>query len=297
MATKNLKAKDTKTDKSVIARSDDGTIQITFTIPWKEIEAKQSEAAASLAQDIEVPGFRRGKAPLDAAKTKIPEDKLLQETLSKILPKLISEAITEYKIRPIIYPRFELVSAIENEDWQVRATTCEVPNIDLGDYKAVAKAAIAEDKIWIPGKDEKAKKLSNTEKEQKVIDALLQSIKIVVPQILIDEEANSRLSALLSKLEKLGLNLDSYLASIGKTPQEIRSEYSEQAKNALALEFLLSRIAEMENINPTDSDIEAALKTAKVSANDSPAGNADQKRVIAEILKRRMVLDNLISGV
>jgi hypothetical protein len=37
---------------------------------------------------------------------------------------------------------------------------------------------------------------------------------------LIDEEVNSRLSKLLERIEKLGLTLESYLSSIGKTAQD-----------------------------------------------------------------------------
>ena len=56
---------------SVIARSDDGTVQITFTIPSVVIKKEEDLALVHLAQDLEVPGFRKGKAPIEKVREKI----------------------------------------------------------------------------------------------------------------------------------------------------------------------------------------------------------------------------------
>ena len=74
---------ETESIESVIAKSDDGTIQITFTIPYKEIQKSREEAALELGKDIEVPGFRRGMATLEKVIEHIPQNTLLEKTLSK----------------------------------------------------------------------------------------------------------------------------------------------------------------------------------------------------------------------
>ena len=69
---KTVKSKTKKTTKStnkassdaVLAKSADGTIQITFTIPWKEILQNRTKAAEELGKNLDIPGFRKGKAPL-----------------------------------------------------------------------------------------------------------------------------------------------------------------------------------------------------------------------------------------
>ncbi|MCH7641262.1 hypothetical protein IID22_03635, partial [Patescibacteria group bacterium] len=255
-----MPAKKTTTPKpteanSIIARSEDGTIQITFTIPWSDIERSRNEAIDALGKDIEIPGFRKGKAPKDKLLEKIPQNTLVEKTLVGILPKLFSDAVTKHNITPAIYPKFEVLKASENENWQVRAVTTEIPNINFGDYKKVVTGKGKAKKIWTPSsaasKDSKSaleeeKEPSRQEKEQEVIKLLIANIKVDIPKILIEEEVNSRLSRLLQRIEKLGLTLESYLASVGKNAKQLRQEYEDQSINALRLDLILTGIAKKE---------------------------------------------------
>jgi FKBP-type peptidyl-prolyl cis-trans isomerase (trigger factor) len=162
-----------------------------------------------------------------------------------------------------------LVSAEEGKDWQIRGTTCELPEVTLGDYKKEIAGALRADSIIVPGKSDDAKPLSaeasRAKKEGIVIKTLLSSVKITIPKILIEEEADSRLSSLLSRLEKLGLALESYLASIGKKAEDLRADYATQAREAIALDLILSKVAEAENIKIGEKEIDAALGMSQIS--------------------------------
>ncbi len=275
---------------SVIAREDDGNIQITFTIPFALIQKAQAETVEEMAKDTEVPGFRRGKAPLDKVREKIPANTLLEHSLGHILPLALSDAVKEHNLKIAIYPRFELVSAKDGEPWQIRGITCELPEVDLGDYKKAIQGVAAASSIVVPGKENK-KELAPEEKEQLVIKTLLETIKIKVPKILIEEEVAGRLSSLLARLEKLGLALESYLTSVGKNPDSLKAEYETQARDSIALDLALSKIAEEENLKINEKDIEGALKVAQDSnPNENPE---DRKRLLTSILKRREALSFL----
>lgn len=290
--------KETISSSSTVARSDDGTIQITFTIPYSDINKVQEEVAQEIGKDIEVPGFRKGMAPISKIIDHVSKQSLLEKTLSKILPRLVADAINEHKITPSIYPKFELVKAVEGEDWQIRAITCELPKIELGDYKKEISGIARAKSLWTPGKsNEKDKKEPTREdKEQEVIKILLEKVNLKVPHILIDEEANSRLSKLLERIEKLGLSLESYLASIGKTADVLRNEYESQAKSAIALDLILTEIASKENIIVVPKEVDAAIDASKADPKlakdlDTP----ERRRFIEVILKRRKALDSLIA--
>lgn len=293
------KKKSTKTSSASLAKSDNGTIQITFTIPFSQIKKTREEAGSEIGKDVQVPGFRKGKAPLDKIISQIPENTLIEKTLAKILPKLLAEAINEHKIKPAIYPKFELVKAVEGEDWQVRAVTCELPEINLGDYKKTIAGALRAKAIWTPDSaktvgDKSDKKMSKEEKEQEVIKTLLETVKITVPSLLVDEEVNHRLSNLLARLEKLGLTLETYLPSIGKTAETLRAEYEKQAKEVLTLDLILNKIAEKEKIEVSQEQIQETIKASAADPKlaeklDTP----EQRRLIESILKRRAALDSL----
>ena len=283
------------TKNSVVAKSDDGTIQITYTIPFGKISKIKEQVALGLAKDIELPGFRKGKAPLDKILENIPENTLLEKTLSKILPQLFADTIKEQKIKPAIYPKFELVSAKDNEDWQIRATTAEIPDINLGNYKDKVKGTLRSGGLWKPG-DDKKKELSREEKEQVVIKTLLDNIKLEIPKVIIESEVNSRLSKLLDQIEKLGLTLESYLASINKTSEQLRTEYERQAKEAVALDLILAKIAQVEKIKVSEPEINAAIGAS--SADPKLAKELDtpeKRRLVESILLKRHALSKLTS--
>jgi FKBP-type peptidyl-prolyl cis-trans isomerase (trigger factor) len=284
---------------SVIARETDGNIQITFTVPFSLIKTAEDETIKEFAKDAEIPGFRRGMAPLSKVAEKIPQTKLIEHSLSHILPKALSEAVTENKLKIAVYPKFELVSAKENEPWQIRGVTCELPEVVLGDYKKAITGAGRASSLWTPdkGKPEEKKEPTREEKEQTVIKALLDNVKVTIPRILIEDEADSRLSNLLARLEKLGLALESYLSSIGKSAEDLRADYANQAKDAISLDLILSKVAETEGIKIEPKEVDAAIGINQAAAqikNESEEELASRKRLVESILKRRAALDFLI---
>jgi FKBP-type peptidyl-prolyl cis-trans isomerase (trigger factor) len=279
---------------SVIAREDNGNVQITFTIPNSIVKAAEDETIKEFAKDAEIPGFRKGMAPLSKVAEKISQSRLIEHSLSHILPKALAETVTENKLKIAVYPKFELISAKEGEDWQIRGITCELPEISLGDYKTAVGGALRAESIIVPGT---TNEVSAEKKEQAVIKALLSSVKVSIPQILIEDEADSRLSNLLARLEKLGLALESYLASIGKKPEDLRADYAKQAREAIALDLILSRIAAEEDIKVDPKEIDGAMgmsQTANQVKDQSTEDLEQRRRLIESILKRRAALDFLL---
>ncbi len=279
---------------STFARESNGNIQITFTIPFEIVKKAQDETIAEMAKDIEIPGFRKGMAPLSKVSEKIEKGHLIEHSLSHILPKALADSVEENKLKIAIYPKFELIKAKENEAWEIKAVTCELPEINLGDYKKEITGILRADSLIIPGKDKgeesHSAEASRDKKEAKVIEAVLKNVEVKIPQILIEEEADSRLASLLARLEKLGLALENYLASIGKKPEDIRAEYANQAREAISLDLILSKIAEEEKIEVPESEIEEAIKVGQIK-DESP----ERKRLITSILKRRKALDFLVN--
>src|SRR3989344_6621592 len=284
--------------ESVLAREADGTIQITFTIPFSIIKSEQEEALAHLAKEVEIPGFRKGNAPLEKARESISSASLIEHALSHILPKALGDALTKFKIKPLIFPKFELIKAKDGEDWQIRGVTCEMPEIKLGDYQKAIKGTLSASSIWTPnkGKGEAPKEKSKEEKEQEAIKTLLALSEITIPKPLVDEEVDARLSGLLERTERLGLSLEKYLASIGKNPETLRSEYETQAREALKLDLVLTKIAEEKDIKVSESEIDAAIKETVSGENSYDLLNTpERRRLVGSLLRKRRALDSLVS--
>jgi FKBP-type peptidyl-prolyl cis-trans isomerase (trigger factor) len=292
--TKSIK----KINPWVLAKTSDGTIQITYTIPFATIKKELDHVLHEFAGKINVPGFRKGKAPITKVREKVPQNELYEHTLSHILPSLLGETIQKEKLKLAIYPKFQLISAEDNKDWQVQAISCEVPEFELGDYKKDIVGAARTGALWTPdkgSKEEKPKELTTEQKEQIVIETLIKTVKINIPNVLVQEEVNSRLSKLLERIEKLGLSLEQYLASLGKNAESIRDEYEKQAIQALTLDMVLLKIAEIEKLEASDKDVEDAINQAVTSGGSGQFNTPEQRSVVHTVLKKRKTLEKLTS--
>lgn len=274
-----------------IAKTDDGTVQVNFSIPKADIDKAQEKALAELTKNVTVAGFRKGNAPVEKAKAKIDPGQLLEKTLGSILPEAYTKAITENKIKPIIYPKFEIMKQGDpnngDDTWEVQAKVAELPQVDLPNYKEIVAGAIRSASL--------TKEPTKQEKEEIVIKTLLESVKIKIPRIIIDEEVNARLSQLLERTEKLGLKLEQYLASIGKTEQSLREEYEKQVTDGITLELTLNKIAEIEKTEVAETEVTEAIKQAGIQTegHEGHSHIDEQKAMIRSVLKRRIVLDQL----
>jgi FKBP-type peptidyl-prolyl cis-trans isomerase (trigger factor) len=281
---------------STVAREADGTIQITFRLPQEVVKPTEEKALAEMAKEVTVSGFRKGNAPLNKVKEILHKEDLIKKTLGLILGKAISEAIDEHKIKPVVYPRIEVLKADELTPWEVRATTCELPFVNLGSYKETFRTLGKSKTIWTPEKGKaEDKEPTREEKEQLAIKTLIETVTFPVPRILIEEEVEDRLAQLLSRIEKLGLTLEGYLGSLGKTIEALRDEYQLQAKNTIALELILETIAKEEKIEVTEKQIDEVIEAAKADPQiTAQVNNPEQRKIIASILKRRGALDSVL---
>ncbi len=278
-----------------IKRLEDKTIELTLSIPWEDIQKTYSEVVDEFVKETELPGFRKGKAPREAVEAKLDKNKVYEEVMQHIIPKVYSEAVEKEKLHPVVMPKITLTEAKEGSDWKVLAITCERPEITLSDYKkAVSEAKSAKaNKIWVPGQEptkeeqEKDKKISLDE----LLAAVFTTIKATLPAILIDQEVNHLLSDLVDQTKKLGLTVEQYLTSTGRTADGIRHEYEEQAKRTLTLEFALEDIADKEGILVSDDEIDTVIKTAK--SPEEKASLEKQRYYLATILRRQKTIDML----
>jgi len=279
---------------SALNKLPDGTIELTINIPWKRVSLTYQKKLEQLAKVVDVKGFRKGKAPLKMVEKQLNKTTVYQEILKEIIPNLYLETVKEYKLKPIVNPQVSVISLEENKDWQIKAVTCEIPEIKLGKYKEEIRKALASDKIWIPGKDkEKQAQESESKKLGKIFKTLIGSIKFEVPEILIQEEANKMLSKLIDQTNQLGLTLEQYLASSGKTADQIKKEYQAQAQQTIKLELILSKIADEEKVKVTNDQVEKMIKSIPEKETQKSFKSEAQKAYIRQILRKRQVIDNL----
>ena len=287
---------------SVIARQEDGTIQLIITIPASEVTHGKGEVTDKFAQELEVSGFRKGNAPRDIVESRIDKRKLQEEVLKQLLPKAYLKAVEDHKLRPIMSPKIHVQKLEEGNDWVFTAFTCEMPDVNLGPYKAEIKKVTAKSKIIIPGQEsfdighsaELSRSPQGKQEQPKfedIIKTLLESVDVKIPLVLLEHEADRLLAQTLDEIKRLGLTLDQYLASTKRTPDDLRTEYMTKAGNDLKLEFVLQKIAQDEQITVEETEIDEAVQKAK---DPKERENLEKNRyLLASILRQQKTLDFL----
>ncbi len=96
----------------------------------EEIEQAKRSAYKKLAGRVNVPGFRKGKAPYEIGARFVGEGRLLEEALDELMQKDLDEFLAKEKIDPITRPDVKLDKLDENE--VVLTFTVEfLPDVDV----------------------------------------------------------------------------------------------------------------------------------------------------------------------
>lgn len=270
---------------STMQREKDGTIKLTITLPVAAVKKAQQAVIEDTVKNAELPGFRKGKAPKKLVEENIAAQKLQEEVLKQLLPQAYMEAVKTHNIRPVMNPKIQVEKIEADKDWVFVATTCEMPKIELKDYKKRIQDVTAKSKIVIPGKEQKEPSLDE------IMKAFVAGVDVQIPHILIHQEADRLLAQTLDEIKRLGLTLDQYLASTGKTPDRLRSEYEAKAVADMTFEFALQKVAEVEKITIEEKEIEEALQKAKDPEERSRLES--NRYLLASILRQQKTLDFL----
>ncbi|MBI2029391.1 hypothetical protein HYT02_03180 [Candidatus Gottesmanbacteria bacterium] len=278
---------------SAVERLPKSTIKITITLPWNEVKNTYEHVMEEVIATAEVSGFRKGKAPRKLVEDKIDKTKVYQEVIQHIVPKTYADSVKQHDLKPIVSPRITITKAKENEDWQFEALTCEQPPVVLGKYKEEIAKLKATKKIWVPGKD--IKKQEEEEKKgvelSQVLRVLLNSAQVEIPDMLVENQANKKLSELVDQVRTLGMTVEQYLMSKGITSEQLRAQYAREAEETLKLEFILESIADLEKVVISDKEIDEAINAVKDEKERANLGA--QRYYISMILRRQKTLDSL----
>lgn len=279
---------------SALNRSTDGTIELTITIPRNKVSEAYQKTLAQVAKGIEIKGFRKGKAPLNKVEEKIGKTKIYEEVLKTLIPEVYLEAVKEHNLKPIVNPQISVISLAEGKNWQIKAITCELPNVDLSDYKEGIRKVLASEKIWVPGKKkEEVTEEKESDRLRKIFQTLLNTVKVQIPELLIQDEVARMLSRLIDQTGRLGLTVEQYLSSVGKTSDQLRQEYRQQAEESIKLELILSTIADQEKIEVSDEETKRMIEASPDEKTRKEMDTPIQRTYIRQLLRKRKVIDNL----
>ena len=382
-------------------------VALTIEVETGKVAQAVDRAYREYSKYVSVPGFRKGKAPLNFVKQRVPETDVRQRTAELLVEPAYAEALEQEAIEPFAQPKLELMQLefaekpfifkaiiplrpevelgpytgltveknkyelndenVETQMQRMRERAAEYPVVErpvqMGDLVVAELSALVDIRPEaaevrptmieigadnIPGfddnlvgmakeeektftltypdtypdtelaneeaeftvkineihekqipelNDDLAQKLSNgrfqtlgefrsalqtdmekslvanadSEADSKLIDQIIAGSTIKYPPVLVEAEVDDEVKALLAQIERQGIELDDYLQQVGKTREQIVSEFTEGAKKRIEIGLLLGKVADAESLMLTESDVEAALAERAGEERTSPA--------------------------
>ena len=117
---------------------DTNRYQLEITVDGEKFREAIREAYKKNSKKINVPGFRRGKAPLHIIETYYGTEIFFEDALNLLYNDLVDEAITESGLKVINDKMdFEMVSISKEDGADFKVSVTTYPEIEIGDYKGL----------------------------------------------------------------------------------------------------------------------------------------------------------------
>lgn len=111
----------------------DATLKIT--LPAEEVNKGFKKAVAKIAGQVNIPGFRKGKAPRNIIEMHYGKEAVKQEAFELVANQCYTEALEQEKMIPVSDPKVEDSVFEENKDMELTIKVTLKPEVKLGDYK------------------------------------------------------------------------------------------------------------------------------------------------------------------
>ncbi len=265
-------------------------------IPKKQIEKFREKAVEELSKKVEVPGFRKGKAPKEVILKNLSERQILEETAKQAFTNIILDIIKKEKLELFGEPSVEPIEISFDKPWRLKVRIPLKPKITLPDYKKIVEKVKGEAKasqIWTPGKtkNEREEKMQKDILLNKILNQILKETKIELSEVIVDQEVKRRLAGLIEDVRKAGLTLEDYLKARNTDIETLKERYKKEVLDTYKLELVLEEIANKENIQVNDSDLQKALKIDK----EKLVQNKQLQYYWAAVLRKQKTLEFLLS--
>ncbi|MCN0180268.1 trigger factor [Salinispora arenicola] len=371
--------------KSTVETLSPTRVRLAIEVPFVELEPSLKKAYREIGQQVQVPGFRRGKVPAVVIDQRVGRGTVLNEAVQEAIPQNILAAVREHDLKTLGRPEVEITEFTDGDSLNFTAEVDVRPELTLPDLstvevtvdelkiddseideqvqslrerfatlKTVDRAAGEGDFVQIdlnatvdgeevpggsasnlshevgskqllPGLDEavvglaagasttfttqlvggdhagrdaevsvtvrtvKEKELPELDDEfaelasefdtmaelrddvrervtrgkrveqiyaarDKALEQIVEAADVPAPEGVVREEVESRKTAMVDQLERIGASMEEYLAAEEKTEEQIDTELTEAAVQGVKIQLLLDTVADAEDVQVSDDE-------------------------------------------
>jgi FKBP-type peptidyl-prolyl cis-trans isomerase (trigger factor) len=235
------------------SQNPDKTFIINVTFEKTEISDTYNKVINSAKSDFSHKGFRKGKVPLDIVKDNLSESRIIEEILTSLVTKIYSQIVTEKHLHPIIQPQIRIVNPPLdlNKEWQIEITSCELPEITI-DPKYESEI----NKINLASKND-------SDRLNQTIGYLIKHSQTTIPELLIKNDVNNKLSQLVDQTKSAGITINDYLKSKNLTLEKYQSDLRTQIIQEWITNLAIDSIAKTHNLIVSEKEADEVISKNK----------------------------------
>ena len=126
--------------------------------PYEEVDKSIDKKIEDITPTVSLPGFRKGKAPLNIIKKKY-ESRIIGEVIEKIVQEKTKKLLEEKKLKPFRLPKVEITKYKKDEPVEINVKIDIQPELKICSFLSLIKNAFSAHKGWdVAWKDPTPKK-------------------------------------------------------------------------------------------------------------------------------------------
>ena len=130
---------------------DQHKVQLTIDVPAEVVVKGVKQAVARIANQVKIPGFRKGKAPRRIIEMHFGKEAVAGEAQDIVINQALNDAIMQEKLIAVTTPEVKQERFSETEGAAFTATFVKQPKVKLGEYKGLSakhvKPEISDDQV------------------------------------------------------------------------------------------------------------------------------------------------------
>jgi trigger factor len=136
--------------KSTVETLSPTRVKLSVEVPFDELKSSLDKAYRSIAQQVSIPGFRKGKVPPRLIDQRVGRAAVLEEAINDAIPQHYSAAVREHEVKVLGQPDVNVTELADNEKVAFTAEVDVRPEFTLPEYKQLA---VTVDDVEVPDED------------------------------------------------------------------------------------------------------------------------------------------------
>ena len=112
-------------------------VELEITVPAAELDKEYNAACKRIAGQVNIPGFRKGKAPRMVLERNIGKESILNEAFERLGQNSLTEALNKENIEIVTRPEIDVETLELGKDVIYKAKATQKPEVELGEYKGL----------------------------------------------------------------------------------------------------------------------------------------------------------------